>query len=248
MDQIVFYASTLDPEVVRSAIPETAITPVYSRVALVESLVGRPGLVGAAVEIDAIDEEWARFLESTRESFPLLPLIVFVPGGGCLDGIRCEERPDEAAEIGRRIVGFIEEPRQSDRRRYHRFDWPLTARIDGSETVHRVREISAGGAFLEPHAPVPRTGAPCTITIGFQNFSLTTACELLDPRHVTSTARNGFGIRFTSLSERGRAFVDRVVADALMQVLLDPEADPGVPSIDDEEDVLTVGDEFSLSL
>ena len=44
-----------------------------------------------------------------------------------------------------------------------------------------------------------------------------------------------------------RAFVDRVVTDALIQALTNPESPPAIPSIETEEDVLAIGDEFSLA-
>jgi hypothetical protein len=214
----------------------------------VESLIDEPQLIGAITDIEEYTDEWEHFLRSARRSFPFLPLLVMIPGGGCLDDLVCHDRDADQQTTREYIASFFSRPRQPERRRHHRFGWPLQAELCGEPTTHRIREISAGGAFLEPHASIPEPGTRCDIRIEFQNFAISTTCEILDPRHTSSRVHAGFGVRFPELSEEARQFVDRIVTDALASILLDPNAAPEVPSIDEEQDVLSVGDEFSLTL
>ncbi|MFW5814890.1 MAG: PilZ domain-containing protein [Spirochaetota bacterium] len=248
MDQLVFYSGSTDPSDVPAALPEVAVTTVHDRHRLVEALVGDPHLIGAVVEIEAMNDEWDHFISSAKRSFPLLPLLVLTPVNACHDEVACVDTNAEAGVVSERIAEFFAVPRQRERRDHHRFDWPLRASLAGRDEVHRIRELGAGGAFLEPATSIPPPGSTCEISICFQNFTMTATCEILDPRHVSSRSAPGFGVRFTSLSPRASAFIDRIVADALASMLLDPSARPEVPSIDEEEDVLAVGDEFSLTL
>ena len=248
MDHLVFYSSSADPDAVQRALPSVEVLPVFTRRSLVEALVGKPELIGAIVDLDDADDDWIDFLRSATKSFPVLPILVIAPGDRCRHEFPCAEKSSDGELPTTRITEFVSVPRPRDRREHHRFDWPLRGRLEGGVTIHRIREISAGGAFLEPVSDVPPPGTQCGIEIAFQNFTMETRCEILDPRHVSSKARYGFGVRFVSLSEQGAAFIDGVVADAVARVLLDPSAEPEIPSIDDEEDILAVGDEFSLSL
>lgn len=248
MDQLVIYATSLDRDLLSRALPAVSIRTVYSRFSLVEAIVEQSGLLGVLVDLDELSDEWAHFLTSAHQSFPRLRMLVTAHGGGCLEGIPCLDLDADSETLRARIADAYAGNGTGDRRQHHRYSWPLRATLDGEGTVHRIEEISAGGAFLDPTSPVPAPGSRCTIRVEFQNFTLTTQCEILDPRHVSSRSGPGFGVRFTELSERGREFIARIVNDALAQLLLDPGARPQVPTIDDVEEVLEVGDEFSLSL
>jgi hypothetical protein len=248
MDQLVFYSGSTDPSGVQSALPEVTVTTVYDRYRLVEALIADPHLIGAVLEIDAFDEEWSRFMTSARRSFPLLPLLVLCPTDASHDAAICVDTRIGEGAVATAIVEFFAAPRPLQRRDHHRFDWPLRASLVGGEEIHRIRQLSAGGAFLEPAATVPAPGSACEIRICFQNFTMTTTCEILDPRNVSSREAPGFGVRFPELSPEASTFIDRIVTDALAQTLLDPDAEATVPTIDEEEDILAVGDEFSLTL
>ena len=246
MDQLVFCADTVESEVVRRALPDVRVVTVTSRRSLAEMLIGEDRLVGTIVEPHGTDG-WKPFLHSVKRSFPLLPILLLVPGGD-ESGYDCVDRDLAAPQLVEAIRAFFAAPHPTERRRYHRYDWPLRATLECDPIVHRIREISAGGAFLEPLSAVPEPGTRCEIRIEFQNFTMTTTCAILDPRHVSSNAVPGFGVRFDELSAEAASFIDRVVNDALARILLEPDAVPQVPSIDEEEDVLSIGDEFSLSL
>lgn len=248
MDQLVFYSGSADPTDVQRAVDGVTVTTVYDRHRLVEALVDDPHLIGAIVEIEAMTDEWDHFITSARRSFPVLPLLVLTRVNACHDEVACVDTNADEDVVRGRIGEFFAVPRQRQRRDHHRFDWPLRASLVGGDEIHRIRELSAGGAFLEPATSIPAPGSTCEIRICFQNFTMTTECEILDQRHVSSRSAPGFGVRFTSLSPQASAFIDRIVCDALASMLLDPSARPEVPSIDEEEDVLAVGDEFSLTL
>jgi len=243
MDQVVFFSREIDAELVTEALPEVAVSTVYARRTLVEAILANAQLIGAVVEPDASDD-WPAFLASIRRSFPLIPLLVL--SDACTDGYTCVDPELPREQLVRVMADFHSAPRPTERRRYHRYEWPLRATIAGSSTVHRIHEISAGGAFLEPVSPIPEPRTECEIQIRFQNFTMTTNCEILDPRHVSSRAAPGFGVRFTALSGTAEEFIDSVVTDALARVLLDPTSVPEVPSIDEEEDRKVVDSPFAV--
>ena len=250
MDKIVFYSEGLEQEFVQHILPEITIDTVYSRRRLVESLVDEPCLVGAIIDIGQVSPEWSTFLNSVAASFSVLPVLVALQEElhGCPEEFLCVNRNGSDTEVSEALIKQFGNIERRNRRRYHRFSWPLTARVvDGDGTVHRVTEISAGGAYLEPSSPAVKAGDTCSLEIGFQNFRMTTACTILDPRRVGSHYGPGFGVRFDALSDPAREFVNRVVSDALIQTLTDPDSTAAVPSIETEEDVLAIGDEFSLA-
>ena len=74
----------------------------------------------------------------------------------------------------------------------------------------------------------------------FQNFSLQTGYEVLDTRRASSNLPDGFGVRFTDLSDEARSRLERIVRDALVRALLEPESEPQLPSLGDDE-LLPVG-------
>jgi hypothetical protein len=118
---------------------------------------------------------------------------------------------------------------------------------EASGITYSIRELSAGGAFLQPVAEKPRSGESHDIDIHFQNFKIRTRCTVLDAREETDERSAGFGIQFDDLSDSAREFINRVVEDAIVQTLAHPGVEPAIPSIDEEEAVLAIGDEFSLS-
>lgn len=252
MDRLVYYEGVDDPTDLHQAVPAVEMTTVANRRSLVEALVGDPQLVGAIIELDELDASWRRFLESARRSFPLLPIVVIAPAGPDAEappqGVETIDSAAGADSVAASVARRVSVPRRPERREHHRFDWPLRASLVGTDEEHRIRELSAGGAFLVPATVIPPPGSTCDIRICFQNFTITTACEILDPRHTSSRHDSGFGVRFVSLSDEASAFIDRIVNDALAKLLLDPDSEPAVPSIDEEEEILAVGDEFALTL
>jgi len=250
MDRIVFYSEGLEQEFVQHILPAVTIDTVYSRRRLVESLVDEPYLVGAIIDIARLSPDWTTFLNAVAASFSVLPVMVALQEDhqGCPEQFLCVNRNGSDTEVSEALKKHFGNIEKRNRRRYHRFSWPLTARVVGGDgTVHRVTEISAGGAYLEPSSSAVGAGDTCELEIEFRNFRMTTTCTILDPRRVGSHYGPGFGVRFDTISDPARDFVNRVVSDALIQTLTNPESSAAVPSIETEEDVLAIGDEFSLA-
>ena len=250
MDHLVFYSEGLDPEIVRSALTGVEVLTVYSRSLLIESLVDAPSLVGAVINVAEMTPHWAGFLASASRSFPLLPILVIRPAGtnDCPDGLVCLDDDASAETIQGALDDLVGGAPQRDRREHHRYEWPLRATLTGGDgTVHRVSEISAGGAYLESAGSSVGSGQVFDLQIHFQNFKMQVRCAILDPRHSSSRRSAGFGVRFVDLSDEAVEFVNRIVQDTLIKVLIDPSASPAVPSLDEDEDLLSIGDEFSLT-
>lgn len=241
----------ITPEMVRRAIPDATVHPVSSRRALIDKLLDRTNPCGAIIQIDQFDEDRRTFLQSAARHFPLLPMMVVANGGGCDQcppAVGCIESGSEPAALERQIAETMTQYRSGERRRSNRFEWPIRARfVDGDGTIHQVSEISAGGAFLEPHGPIGDRDTVRTIELYFQNFSITTTCTILDSRFVSSRKANGFRIAFESLSASAGEFIDRVVNDAIVKLLLDPTTKPAIPTIEEDDLVLEASTEFALS-
>jgi len=250
MDRLVFYSEGLEPEVVRSALTGVDVLAVYSQHSLIESLVDDPSLVGAVIDVVELTPQWTTFLESVSRSFPLLPILIVQPAGidDCPDGFACMD--DDASDEAMRetLDNLVGSALQRDRRKHHRYEWPLRATLPGGDgTVHRVSVISAGGAYLEPVGSLLDSGQVCDLEIYFQNFKMRARCAIMDPRHSSSRRSAGFGVRFVDLSDEAVEFINRIVQDALIKILIDPFTSPAVPSLDEEDDLLSIGDEFSLT-
>lgn len=248
MDRVVLHAEGADPALIRRAAPGLEFIEVHSQRRLVEALVGEHELTGAVIGIGEISERWEHLLDSISRSFPLLPVLIVQPPGklNCPDEYGCVEVDADESELALALQAAFGGV-QKERREHHRFEWPLQARIvNGDGTLHRIAEISAGGAFLEPVGSGVKSGDETELEILFQNFAMKTRCRILDPRHVSSHRSAGFGVRFPELSAEASRFIDRIVDDALVQLLLDPSMSPSVPSLDEDEDILEIGDEFTL--
>jgi len=251
MIPIVLLSEQVTPEVVEGAIPGATVYPVSNRRALIDRLLDRTNPCGAIVQVDTLDEERRSFLQSAGRHFPMLPILVVAAGDGCENcpsTLSCIRLDADAETVQRRIAESMRGFGGGERRQSNRFEWPIRARlVDGDGTIHQVSEISAGGAFLEPHGPIGDRDTVRTIELYFQNFSITTTCTILDSRFVSSRKANGFRIRFESLSERAREFIDRVVNDAIVKLLLDPTSKPAMPTIEEDDLVLEASSEFALS-
>lgn len=249
MIPIVLLSTRVTPEIVRRAIPDATVYPVSSRRALIDRLLDRTNPCGAIIQIEVFDEDRRAFLQSTARHFPILPVLVVAGDDGCESCPRTLSCVDAGADEERLHQSIADAmARSGERRRDNRFEWPIRARfVDGDGTIHQVSEISAGGAFLEPHGPIGDRDALRTIELFFQNFTITTTCTILDSRFVSSRKANGFRIRFESISEGAREFINRVVDDAIVKLLLDPTTKPAIPTIDEDDLVLQAIPEFARS-
>ncbi len=93
---------------------------------------------------------------------------------------------------------------------------------------------------------MPTPGTNITLQVCFQDSSFTSECHVLERRMASSNLPPGQGVQFTSLSERGREIIDRIVSDALMTILFDPNAEPEIPSLGCEDMEISLTPEFTL--
>ena len=62
-----------------------------------------------------------------------------------------------------------------------------------------------------------------------------TICEILDPRMASSNLPYGFGVEFTKFSKPSRKIINNIIDDALVKVLIDPDSEPDIPSIGNDD-------------
>lgn len=247
MKKILMYAESVDPRAVASVLTDATVETAGSKQDLVESLVGRIDLFCLMVQIERIDDAWQRLLESVRKSFPVLQTAVIIS----TDDSRVPTgykhfsgqlaRDELLGEIQAYISGLV----PKNMRKHHRYDWPLQGHLSlsgESWEIHRVRSISAGGAYLEAEATPPK-GTLARIRIEFQDCEMLTNCEILDPRHSSSILPPGFAVRFVDLSQDSSRLLDDIVNDALIHALLEPDTETPIPSIGGEE---LLPDAFSI--
>ena len=84
---------------------------------------------------------------------------------------------------------------------------------------------------MECSALGPDPGTRMFVRIVFQDHALTTACEILPTRTASSNLPPGFGVRFVELGVLARGIIDKIVCDALIRSLLEPEEEPEMPTL-----------------
>ncbi len=253
METVVVYAHAISPNIVQAAAPAQDVVMADTTRNLVETVVHRKDVVSVVIEFDGAVEEETRLLRSFVRLFPTIVVAVVadtasvpfpLPQGAVLVPILQAEE-----EIVTSLREAILPRAQRNRRQFNRFDWPLQA-VLGAEPAdqprHRVRALSAGGAFLERSGKNPEPGTTEEITIRFGNFSLSTECEVLNPRQASSSLPDGFGIRFVDLSPKAEALIERIVNDALVHVLLGEDESPDIPSLDEEVFTFSLGGEICI--
>ena len=219
---------------------------VHDRKSLCEKIVDVANVAGIGLEMEQIDEENKEFLISLRRHFPLLKIGVISPveiEGENVSWINPEAGRESAdgASQGQKeqdLCSFVRGPFEQNKRGSHRFDWILTGYLgssNGERNRYRLRSLSAGGAFLESEGPAPVPGSLTTLRINFQNFQLFTECEVLERRMSSSNSPPGFGVRFVHLQDKTRELINRMINDAVFQVLIEPRYEPEIPSLFEEE-------------
>jgi len=191
---------------------------------LTRKLVAESGILGLVLVTGGPVEASKELLESVQASFPILPVLT----------LPRRPSPTEMSELKQRLASL----HQLERRERRRYDWPLRGflRLAGDEEgPYNLRALSSSGAFLECPTGSPPAGSHCRLRVLFQNFTLTTDCEILDSRRSSSNLPVGFGVHFTRLAPETEALLDRVIRDALVRFLLEPDSPPEVPSLDGDE-------------
>jgi hypothetical protein len=222
MSTVLLYAAGPQTRNTLAALSDFLVLETRSPAELARRLVGEPDILCLVLQSGLQLPEG--FLESLQASFPVLPVFL-VPDG---------PSAGELADLAARIASL----RRQERRQNPRFDWPLRGSLSlpGAEPeTYDLRALSASGAFLQCPGPCLPAGSRGRLRVQFRNFSLETGCEVLDTRRASSNLPDGFGVRFTGLSEDAQAHLDRIVRDALVRALLEPESEPELPSLGDGE-------------
>jgi hypothetical protein len=237
------------PAVIEQALARLRVITVSSRTELAERIVRDMDVLCVIIQVDLLRDPWRGLLDSIARSFPLLNVAVVCrecDGAVPRDLSLIRSKPGDPAFEGD-IQNFAFAAAITNRRRNHRFDWPLRGQLEleGAQgRRYRVRALSCSGAFLECETDFPRPGARGELRIEFQDFRMLTHCEVLDSRRSSSRLPSGFGVRFTGFSERACKVIDRIVKDALVNTLIEPGAETPAPSLE-SGDILTVGEELT---
>jgi hypothetical protein len=239
MMTLLLYAETLNPQILESAAPNLTVKSVASRADLARSIVEEPNLLAVVLQLQRGDGDFKDLLLSLRKNFPILQVIILSPQGtgSVSEGIWYVDSSLDRNEIVAQIQKHLSSDISRNRRERPRFDWPLKGTLSPDGTnwqEYRVRSISSSGAFFECEGELPEAGAKRQLRIFFQNFIMRTRCEILDPRHASSNLPFGFGVRFLDFPEESARIIDRIVKDALIQILLNLEARPKSPALSRE--------------
>lgn len=254
-DSVLIYSRIMHQDTAEAATQPYRPIIVSSTPALAREVVAGRDLLAVVVQVDELAEDLEQLLRSIRRHFPILP-VLFVTDTDLPAEINGEyahiSSSLTAGELTARLRERLAEIATRDRRRYNRYDWPLTGSMLGpegepqNETPFRIRSLSAGGAFLEQRAGMPQPGSTVTLRVCFQDSSFTSECHVLERRMASSNLPPGQGVQFTSLSDQAQAVIDRIVSDALMTILLDPTAEPDVPTLGEEDFAMSLTPEFTL--
>ena len=222
MDEVLVFSPGRGAHDLQAALAAHRLHTAGSLAELTRLLVGEPGVLCLVLQPGKHAPE--DYLESLKASFPVLPVFL----------VHEEPTAGELAELSQRIASL----ELRERREKPRFDWPLQGSLSlaGSEPEpFDLRALSSSGAFLQCGGPCPPAGSRGRLSVRFRNFSLETACEVLDTRMASSRLPDGFGVRFTELGAEAQARLDRIVRDALVQAILEPDCEPELPSLGEEE-------------
>jgi len=242
MERVVVYTETLEVETVAPALEDYEILRVASAAELARAIVERSGIVALIVEKAKIDETFQRLLSSIKKSFPILQICVIgdsqaAQGSSAPAVVDCSISTDRD-HLTEKLKTFLSNIDETDRRDRPRFDWPLQGHLstDGNSwQTHNLWALSADGAFLESPTDAPGRGSRATLKVSFQNSRMVTECEVLDRRPPSLRLPAGFAVRFIQLNEDSMGLIDRIIQDALVQTLLEPDSEPEVPTLGQDD-------------
>lgn len=205
------------------------------------------------MEFADISKPEIEFVNSVRLNFPTIDTVVTAPAmyensfntkqdKGTLKFLSIDSSDNDAV-----IENFILDSKNVNKRGSNRFCWPLTAEfslLDNGETHNLdIYSISSGGAYLESSNIIPPAGKEASLKINFKESQINVKCVINDYYSRSSKYPFGFSVSFTSISDQTKTVLDQVIGDAIIRILLDPNSEPDIPSLD--TDTLTI-DSFSL--
>jgi hypothetical protein len=245
MKKVLVHSPTTDTGRIVSSLSGYELVQTRSRLELTEAIVSSAPILCLIVSQERLSPEMREYLSSLKRSFPVLEVCVVTPGEepALPAGYRHIDGALEASRLRAAVASFVAAVSSVDRREHRRYDWPLQGYLSPDKQQwqpYPVRALSSGGAFLECARNCPNPGSRTFIRIVFQDHALSAACEILPTRAASSNLPPGFGIRFLELGMLARGIIERIVHDSLTHSLLEPEEEPQMPSLSDE-DLLEAG-------
>jgi len=242
MDKIIVYSESLEIHEIVSALPEQEIVPAASTAELARAIVEQSHVIALIIEKERIDDPFQRLLASIKKSFPILQVCLITDSGAepvpAARVIPIEIANEGSDRFTEELKTFVSSIGSTERRDHPRFDWPLQGMISFDKQTWQkfnLWALSADGAFLESSSSAPPVGSRGILRISFQNSRMVTRCEVLDPRQSSSKLPAGFAVRLTMLSDDSMNLINRIIQDALLQTLLQPDSEPAIPTLGEED-------------
>jgi hypothetical protein len=234
MDLIVCYTRSLTMKALVEGIEGFRVVIVDTTADLAYRLVEEHDVVCAIIHVAELDDFWRRFLISMDSGFPHLETILMLEKGEYTGPMTIIQGDPSAGAVFSSLENRLLSLGRRNKRGNQRFDWPLKGVLqtsDGYERSFNVREISAGGAFLESAGVIPPSGTTGSLSIRFHDFKILTNCEVVAARAATGRLPDGFGVRFTDLTDFTRKVLDSIVSDELLRSLVEPGSPPRPPAL-----------------
>lgn len=242
MDKIIVYSESLEVHKIVAALPDQEIVPAASTTELARAIVEQSHVIALIIEKEVVDDLFHRLIASIKKSFPILQICLITDTGtDPIPAVRVipkEIATETSDRFAEQVKAFVSSIGLTDRRDHPRFDWPLKGVVSFNDKTwqsYNLWALSADGAFLEHSGSTPPAGSRGILHISFQNSRLVTRCEVLDPRRASSKLPAGFAVRFKLSSEDSMKLINRIVQDALLQTLLQPESEPAIPTLGEED-------------
>ena len=234
MDKVIVFSENLRFEKKE----DIEINNIYSREKLAHILVSEENIRCLIAELPEMTYDYIKFFSSVKTNFPMLETAVITSDRNRkIQGYKIINSNEEGytAEAEK----FIIQSENKNKRDSNRFSWPLTAWFsdnDGEKWNElEIFSISASGSYLKTDSIFPKGGTSAKIRIIFANFSLESDCRVVDSMSRSSNYPFGFSIRFTTISEEGKIVLNRLINDAVIKILMEPESEPGIPSLEGDE-------------
>ena len=203
------------------------------------SLVQGENIRSLIVDADSFEDDYHPFLLSVKNNMPLLDAALITERSSeKIRGYNIFEKKADDNTLVSEITDFIKRSENRNKRDSNRFCWPLSADFSSDNQQWdrlEIYSVSSGGAYLMSRSVFPTAGINGEVSIQFCNFSLRSSCVVVESFSRSSNYPPGFGIRFTSLSDEARKKLDILIDDAVIKILMDPESEPEVPSLESEE-------------
>ena len=233
MDKILVFSETINLKDSYNA----EIRNIYSKSELARTLVSEEDIRCVVADLPELTEEYLAFFTSVKLNFPMLEgAVLTAEREKTIRGYTIISRRED--DYISAVDEFIKNSQNRNKRGANRFSWPLTAWFSEDDVDWHELEIfsvSSGGAYLKTDEVFPEMGSKAKVKINFANFSLETECLIVDSQSRSSNYPFGFSIKFTSISEDGVIILNRLINDAVIKILMEPESEPAVPSIGGDE-------------